>query len=141
MSLSRQKFFRKDFSGQDLSGQDLSHSDFICCKFDDADLSRANCSHSNFTGASLRNTKCTFTDFAHSCLACVFEPSDAYGITLTMHCNTFDQMRISKMWWYGFMFFATMMKVEKDPKLHTALKQFIGDDYYEKLQRLFKRTI
>lgn len=141
MILAKQKFFRKDFSGQDLSGQDLSHSDFICCNFKDANLSNANCSFSDFTGSNLANTKCTHTNFMKSCLACHFYPSDAYGMTLTLECRTFKAMQISKMWWYGFIYFGMLMtpELDKGKDSRDYIITAIGKERYLRLTALFRR--
>lgn len=139
--LSRQKFFRKDLSGQDLSGQDLSYSDFICCNFRDTNLTKANCSYSDFTGSILDRTKCTHTNFMKSKLACVFRPSDAYGMTLTLECKTFKGMVISKLWWHGFVYFAMLMKPEEDngKDLRDKIIEAFGTDRYLKIKSLFDR--
>lgn len=138
-SLSRQKFFRKDFKGQDLSGADLSYSEFTCCNFRDANLSNANCSYSDFTGSILVNTKCTHTNFMKSKLACAFQPSDAFGMTLTLECRTFKGMVISKMWWFGYIYFAMLMKPEEEngKDLRDKIIEAIGTERYLKLHRLF----
>jgi uncharacterized protein YjbI with pentapeptide repeats len=140
MELHHQVFNFKDFSGQDLSGQDLSHSKFICCKFIKSDLTRSNCSHSDFTGSVLLDTKCTYTNFMNSILACTFKPRDAYGMTLTLSCKTFKGMLISRNWWYGFIFFALLMEPEKDKtlKLREGIINAIGKDRYERFKILFK---
>lgn len=139
MSLSRQRFFRKDFSGQNLSKQDLSYSEFVCCNFTNTDLSHANCTHSDFTGSILRNTKCTFTDFSHSALGCSFFPSDCFGMTLTLSCRTFKGMHISRMWWFGFIYFALKMKpeLENGKDLRDNVIEAIGIERYKKLSSLF----
>ncbi len=139
--LTKKKFFSKDFSNQDLSGQDLSHSEFTCCNFRDTNLSNANCSYSDFTGSVLDRTKCTHTNFMKSRLACVFKPSDAYGMTLTLECSTFKGMIISKLWWYGYVYFAMLMKPEQDNgvDLHDKIIQAFGTERYLKIKSLFAR--
>lgn len=138
--LHHSKFFRKDFSGQDLSGQDLSHSEFTCCNFTDTNLSNANCSYSDFTGSLLERTKCTHTNFMKSKLACAFRPSDAYGMTLTLECSTFKGMVISRLWWFGYMYFGLLMKPVEDASkedLHLKVIEALGKERYLKLNRLF----
>lgn len=139
-NLSNQKFFSKDFSKQDLKNADLSNSEFICCNFNDADLSGANASHSKFVAGSMLRTKCTNTNFANTKLATKFYPRDAYGMTLTLSCSTFKGMSISRMWWYGWLYFALMMDPEKelnkDPR--ESLISAIGTERYLKLKNLFQ---
>lgn len=138
-TLTKKKFLQKDFKGLDLSGQDLSHSEFILCNFEDTNLSNADCSHSVFTGSKLKNTKCTHTNFMKSRLDCYFHPSDAYGMTLTLECRTFKGMVISRLWWYGYVYFAMLMLPEKDKgkDLHDAIIQAFGTERYLKIKALF----
>lgn len=134
-------YFREDFSGQDLSGKDLSSTEFVACNFTKADLSNADCSNCDFTASILKDTKCTNTNFSHSCLACMFHPSDCFGMTLTLDCRTFSRMNISLKWWFSFLYFAMQMVPEKEKgiDLRDKLKQeVIGSQRFERLQTLFK---
>lgn len=138
----KQRYFRKDFSGQNLSGQDLSHTEFTCCNFTDTNLSGANCSHCDFTGSMLKGTNCNRTNFAFSCLACHFEPSDSFGITWTLDCNTFTGMHTTKLWWFSNLYFSMLIKPDIDDKtdtLHNSLMLVFGADRFERLKSLFAR--
>ena|SRR6201996_9868304 len=140
-SLSNKQFFRKDFSGQDLSEQNLSHSTFTCCNFNKANLTKANCSYSDFTASTMIGTKCTYTDFSHTKLACVFRPMDAFGITWTMECRTFKGMTVNMLWWLCYIYFAIMMTPDKekdgsDPR--DKLITLMGKEKYLKLAAMFK---
>lgn len=138
--LSNGKFFSKDFSGQDLRDNNLSNSEFVCCNFNNADLSNVDCSHSKFIAGSMVDTKCTNTNFAQTRLATKFYPRDAYGMTLTLQCSTFKGMTISKMWWFGWLYFALMMVPEKerDVDLRDQVISAIGTKRYLQLQSLFR---
>lgn len=138
--LDHKTFFNKSFAGQDLSKQNLSHSTFICCDFDNADLSDADCSSASFSGCTMRKTKCTRTNFANAELGCVFHPSDCYGMTLTMSCKTFIGMKISKQWWFGWLYFAMQMvpELERGRDLRDNLKAMIGIDRYARLKEMFR---
>lgn len=134
--------FRKDFSGQDLSGKDLSHTDFICCNFTDANLSDANCSYCDFTGSMLKHTRCANTDFSHTCLACHFEPIDAFGITWTLDCKTFTGMHTTKLWWFSNLYFSILIRPDIDDKedaLRKELEKVFGSEKLAKLKALFIR--
>lgn len=135
----KNRYFRKKFNGQSLVGQDLSHTEFTCCDFTDADLTDADCSYSDFTGSLLVRTKCTNTNFAHTKLACKFEPSDAFGITWTLECRTFSGMQTSKLWWFSMLYFAMLIKPELDKgiDLRDELKKVFGGDRFERLKNLF----
>lgn len=99
-----------DFSGQDFSKQDLSHRKFIHCNFDRCNLSYADASYSEFTGCSMKQTNCAFTNFMMSSFQYAkFYPSDCYGMTMTFRCQTYKNMEISELWWYGYRMFSLLM--------------------------------
>ena len=139
--LSNQTFVKKDFSGQDLTGVAMDHSSFLQCNFDNAILNSNDCSYSKFSGSTMVGTKCRNTNFAHATLNCIFEPDDAFGITLTLKCETFRGMITSAMWWYCFQQFSLLMVPKKDkdgtdPK--AALIASLGNSKYLLLKRLFR---
>lgn len=141
LDLSKQKFFRSDFSGKDLRNVPMHHSEFVCCNFDDANMTDVDASYSQFVAGTMRKTKCTRTNFANSVLNILFEPSDAMGITLTLNCDTFKGMSVSKLWWFAWLYFAIQMKPEseneQDPR--EALKTVIGAERFAHLDNVFKR--
>lgn len=141
MDLSNQKFFNKDFSKQDLRKVSMHHSEFVCCKFDDADMSNVDASYSKFVGGSMRRTKCTHTNFARTELNTFFEPSDCFGITLTLSCATFKGMTISRIWWYAWLYFACQMRPSGPEDYRLQVKDIIGKEKYARLESLFKREI
>lgn len=122
---------------------DLSHSVFKNCCFDGCDLSGAACEYSDFTGSSFRDSNLYRTSFKASKLACVvFEPKDAYGITFTLECSTFENMQISQLWWFAWVMFAAKMLPTVGPireNLHDKLVGMIGAERYVKLIELFRR--
>jgi uncharacterized protein YjbI with pentapeptide repeats len=138
LDLSNQKFFRRDFSGQDLRDASMHHSQFVCCNFDKADMTGVDASHSAFVGGTMRRTKCTHTNFAHSKLTTIFEPDDCLGMTITLECSTFRGITISDRWWDCWLYFAVMMTPNKVDR-REAVKAVIGEETYNRLDALFKR--
>jgi hypothetical protein len=138
--LSKQKFFNKDFSDMDLKGVPMDHSVFTLCKFKNADISGNDCSYSNFSGSDLTDVIANSTNFAHSQLGCRFFPKDAYGITLTLECKTFQGMVVGKLWWYAWLYFAAIMLPEKDEgkDLVDILIKAIGSQKYLTLKKIFE---
>jgi hypothetical protein len=141
MNFANQKFFKKDFSGQDLRDIPMHDSEFLCCNFDNANLSGTNCSKSIFSGSTMIGTNCKNTNFAHAKLGCIFEPSDAYGMTLTLSCHTFRGMVVSAFWWYCWQQFGLLMVPQKDkdgvdPK--DSLIASLGVRKYLALNRMFR---
>lgn len=141
MDLSNQLFTKIDFSGQDLRTVPMHHSKFLNCNFDRANISGNDCSHSKFAGSSMVDILCRDTDFAHSTLNCIFKPKDAFGMTVTLRCETFRGMIVSAFWFYCWQQFSLLMLAEKDsegidPK--AALIASLGTSKYLTLKRMFR---
>lgn len=141
--LSRQRFYKHDFSGQDLSKAKMKHSLFSECNFDNADMSEADCQGSEFFGSTFRDTKLYRTNFADAKLAnTVFMPRDAFGITLTMNCKTFENMQVSQLWLLSFLMLGSMMLPETEPvktDFRDGILAVIGAERYTKLRAMFAR--
>jgi uncharacterized protein YjbI with pentapeptide repeats len=143
VDLSRKRMYNANFAGQDLSKLRLRQSLFYNCNFDGANLSETDCEGSEFFGSSFREAVLYRTNFKDAKLAgTVFEPKDCFGMTVTLQCKTFDQMKVSQLWWFGFLFFATMMKPDRFPvqeELLDKLIAMIGAERYVKLRNLFAK--
>jgi len=145
VNLSNQKIYSKDFSGQDLSKLKMRNSLFYQCNFSNADLTETDCSGSEFFGSSFVDAICYRTNFADAKLAGAdFRPKDCFGITLTMTCKTFDEMKVSPLWWLGLATFLTMMKpVKVGAKDEDLVDKLIGGVFgaerYVKLRALFSK--
>ena len=102
MDLCRKRFYSVDFSDLDLSDLKMKYSLMHNCCFDRANMSNTDCEGSEFFGSTFRDTTCYRTNFKDAKLAnTVFQPKDAFGITLTLHCKTFENMRVPQIWFYG----------------------------------------
>jgi hypothetical protein len=145
--LSRKKFYSTDFSEQDLKNMKMRQSTFHRCSFDGADLTEAECEGSEFLGSTFRNTNCYRTYFKDAKLgATVFQPKDCFGITITLQCATFTNMKISTLWWMTWIMFASMMKpgnsVVEEEALQNQLIRAVGSDQYIRLRTLLgKREV
>jgi uncharacterized protein YjbI with pentapeptide repeats len=144
--LSRQKLYGTDFSGQNLSRLRMRQSLYHRCNFDNADMTETDCEGSEFFGSTFRDTIMYRTNCKDAKLAgTVFEPKDAFGITLTMQCKTFDKMKVSPQWWYIYAMFGCLMlpgSVKEQEELQNRLIQMIGPERYVRLRTLLaKREI
>lgn len=141
--LSRQRFYSVDFSGQNLSRMRMRQSLFQRCNFDNADMTETDCEGSEFFGSTFRDTVMYRTNCKDAKLAAtVFEPKDCFGITLTLQCKTFDKMKVTPMWWYVFLMFATLMlpgSVKEQEELQNRLIQAVGPDRYVRLRTLLTK--
>lgn len=137
---SGQRFQGADFAGQELRGAKFRGADCIDCNFSNADLSNADFEGANCFGSDFTDTKCNRTNFKDAILAGTkFFPADTFGMTISMRCETFDGMQVSRMWWWCWIYFALMMVPQKNEEegLHTRLINAIGADRYVRLRRLF----
>lgn len=137
---SSQKFYRHDFSGQNLERADFRNASLIECNFTDAKLRQANFEGANCFGANFTNADCNRTNFKDAVLGnTLFYPKDMFGATLTMSCETFEGMKVKRLWWFCFLQFALMMVPEKDAeeKLRDRLIGMIGPKMYVALSKMF----
>lgn len=141
--LSKQKLYFKDFRYQDLTRARMRGSLFYNCNFDEANLTDADCEGSEFVGSTFRNSTCYQTNFRNAKLAAtVFEPKDCFGMTITLRCATFTDMKVSQLWWFGWLIFATQMRPDRFPiqeQLLDNLIAMIGAERYTKLRALFEK--
>jgi hypothetical protein len=137
------RYEKEDFAGNDFRGQPLAGMVFHQCNFDGCNFTDVDCTGTDFSGSSFRKAICTRTNFRNAKLAnTVFEPADCYGMTLTMDCKTFENMRVSQLWWYGWLLFGTMMIPAVGPvpgNLRDVLIGAIGAERFVKLRDLFTR--
>ena len=144
IELSRQKFYGVDFSGKNLAKKKMRQSLFMSCKFDGADMTEADCEGSEFVGSTFRDTICYRTNFKDAKLAgTIFEPKDAFGMTITLQCQTFNNMKISALWFYAWLIFGSLMTPLKLPaggeNLMDGIIAAIGAERYVKLRSMFAK--
>jgi|SRR5882724_1445532 len=135
------RFYKHDFSGQDLSKANFRSASVIGCNFSNTDLSYANfeganCRECNFTGTILYRT-----NFKDAALAdAIFEPKDAFGMTITLSCETVDGLKISKLWWFVWLMLSLRMKVPEED-MEFKIINAIGKERYIGLRQLFERRV
>jgi len=135
------KLYKHDFSGQDLSYTDFRSASLIECNFNNADLSYANFEAANCRDAYFVGTKLYRTNFKDAALAgSRFEPKDAFGMTITLACETVDGMKIGKLWWFIWIMMALRMQLP-EPELELGIINAIGKERYVGLRQLFERRI
>lgn len=141
--LSNGSFKGLDLSDLDLSGANLSHSIFDGCNFDRANLSEANCSFCDFRNSSMKRTNCFKTNFMCSVFPAVdYDPSDCYGMTVTLTCKLWENTHVGQLWFYMWLMLGASMRPVKLPvseDLREALISFIGQERYIKLRDLLSR--
>jgi uncharacterized protein YjbI with pentapeptide repeats len=151
-----ENFSGKKFNGEDFSKRKLAYADFsqcslIDCKFNDSDckyanFTGANCYASDFTGTSLYRANMT-----NACLEkTIFKPRDVFGLTVTLKCETFQNMEVDEDWLECWLMLAAIMKLPKPrkqegiPEKKPWLDRFIlllGEERYVRLKAVFNRRI
>lgn len=133
----------RSFEGARLHGADLSKSVFRNCNFNEADLSEVNAEGSDFTGSTFVKTNMRrFNGRNAKLCSTVFEPVDCFQITLTFDCKTFENMKISELWWFAVLtMWASMRPINKPGRgdLRDDLIGAIGAERYVKLKTLLGR--
>lgn len=142
---TNQKLMGADFSNRNgKNGQppeefgELSNSDFRNTKlmgacFDGAKCDLADFSYANLTNASFRNASLYKANLSKARLAgCDFEGADIRGITITLTCDTFEAVKLPKVWLANWLYLATLMQIPEDVKL--KLEDIIGPSLVEKLR-------
>jgi len=139
-------FYNQKLYGANFIGQDLVHADFrsatlMNANFTDADLSYANFEGANCRGAIFDNCRLYRANFKDAALAgSVFRPKDAFGITLTMACETFDDVQSSGLWYLSMVMLALRMKSPEEG-LEEKIISAIGTERYMGLRHIFDRRV
>lgn len=143
---SGQKLIQHDFSKQNLKyanfrGASLVESDFSESDLSYANFAGANCYGANFTKASLYRVNMMDCILENS----IFRPSNVFGITVTLKCETFKNMEIDENWLECWSFFPAMMKL---PEKHNGRKpwldriiELLGPERYPILKAVFERRM
>lgn len=143
-SLAGKRWEYQDFSGMYLRKADMRRAVFFNCNFDNADMTEADCTGSDFSGSTARGTNCYYTNFTRCKLPSVFEPKDAFGMTVTLECSTFTGVQVSQLYWYSWLMLLAQMTPATTPvkeNLRDGLIALIGSTRYVKLLTLFRREI
>lgn len=133
------KFYKHDFSvDPNMKGADLRGISALECNFDGVDLTEALMSEGNFYGSSFVDTKMSHADLSNAILAnSVFKPKDAFDITVTLNCASFEGIKTDHSHFLGLINCALMMTID-DVDLKNRIIEAIGAETYVALQKLFR---
>jgi hypothetical protein len=139
--LSGKRFNGRSFKGQKLAYRRMRGSVFLSCDFDDADLTKADCTNSDFTCSTFRNSVLYCCNFTNCRLAgTVFEPKDCFGMIVSLQCRTFDGMKVSPLWSFGWLaFFLQMNHSGAAAAMPDEIIAAIGAEKYTKLMSMFSK--
>jgi pentapeptide repeat protein len=135
------KFYDVDFSNKDLTHADFRGSTLVNCNFDSADLSYANFEGANCYHSSFRQARLYHTSFKDVVLAYTkMDPRDMFGMTLSVSCDTFDQIELGPIWLAAWLFLPTLGVLPAGIKedIHKVLEKLLGsEERVKQMERTF----
>jgi uncharacterized protein YjbI with pentapeptide repeats len=138
--LINRKFYDTDFSGQDLSHADFRGSTLVNCNFDNANLSYANFEGANCYASSFRQSRLYHTSFKDAVLAKTkLDPRDMFGMTISVSCDTFDEIELGEIWLAAWLFLPTLGQCPAGIKdeIRGVLKKMLGEERLKQMERTF----
>ena len=95
-----------DFSGLDLHGADFRQASVPYSNFRKANLRFANFESANLYACDFTDADCHRINLKDAVTSdAIMEPIDLFGATITLECRSFQGMKVSPGWWYGFLFY------------------------------------
>lgn len=122
------------------------HAIFHHCIFDGGDIADSNFYKSDFLGSSFRGTNMHETVMVKCRMPhMIFEPRDAFGISFSFTCQTFQHGVISPFWYLSWFILANSMTITKHAPypddLQARIIDAIGAERFVKLKKLFNREL
>lgn len=138
------KLMGADFSNKDLKNYDFRGASLIEADFTGSDLTYANLDGANCYATKFDRTILHRTNFANANLseASMMDVQDCYGVTITLECKSFQGLKLSPGWWWGWIFYALLMSPQATPsfipeKMKDELRALMGADRFEVLRRSY----
>ena len=136
------KFYDKDFSNQDLTHADFRGCTLVGCNFDSSDLSYATFEGANCYRSTFRQSKLYHTNFKDAVMAKTFmDPRDMFGMTISVSCDTFDKIKLGKIWLAAWLYLPMLADLppETKEKIQSVLEDLIGAERVKGLERHFSQ--
>ena len=129
-----------DFSGKNLQGADfrgaaVPYCDFSRCNLKFANFENSNCYGTKFDDADLHRANFKDAQMSDSSIGMA---SDLYGVTFTLECKSFQGIKISPGWWWGWCFYLLLMKTPSK-EAEDAIIQAMGVERYRILHDQYAR--
>lgn len=139
---SKQRLTQVDFSSQNLTEANFSEAVLVSCNFDSSNLSYADFTRAKVYRCTFRQSKLYHTNFKDAHLAySLFDPRDFFGMTVTLHCETFDKVKMpSKVYQAAWLFYLLIMDVPEElkEKIRVMIKELVGEERFKALHRHFQ---
>lgn len=134
------KFYDHDFSDRDLTHADFRGSTLVNCNFNNADLSYANFEGANCYKSSFLQARLYHTSFKDAVLAQTkLDPRDMFGMTISVSCDTFDNIELGSIWLAAWLFLPTLGVCPPGIKeeIQGVLKRMLGEERLKQMERTF----
>jgi len=134
------KYYDHDFKGLDLTHGDFRGSTLVNCEFDNSDLSYATFEGANCYRSTFRQARLYHTSFKDATLAgCDLDPRDMFGMTISVSCDTFDKIKLGKMWLAAWLYLPMLADIPEETRKHlgATLVDLIGEERLKGLERHF----
>lgn len=140
LDFRNKSFYDADFSKRDLRKADFRGATLHNCSFDNSDLSYADFSSADCYKSTFRMVKLRCVNFAHANLcSTVMDPRDLYGTTITIHCNSVQQVRMGRMWVAGWLQYLLMADIDEQTKaeIRAIAEKQVGAERFKVMQKIF----
>lgn len=135
------KIIDGDFRDADLENADFKGASLSYAKFNKANLKYANFEAANCYGVDFTEANCYRTNFKDANLSsAIMHAKDFYGATFTLECKSFEGVDILPGWWYGWIFYALLMK-PPSTEARDRLVQALGVERYNLLKSQYARRV
>lgn len=124
---------------KNLQGADFRQASVPWCRFDGCNLRYANFEHANCYGTNFDEADLHRANFKNADISeAIMTASDMFGVTITLECSSFKGVVLKPGWWYGFLFYALLMKPPSQEE-EDKLIQMMGVNRYTLLREQYAR--
>lgn len=134
------KFYDVSFANRDLTHADFRGCTLVSCCFDNSDLSYATFEGANCYRSTFVQSKLYHTSFKDCVLAeATLDPRDMFGMTVSVSCDTFDKIKLGKVWLAAWLYLPMLADLPEGTKekIQSVLEDLIGAERVKGLERHF----
>ena len=128
-----------DFSGLDLHGADFRQASVPYSNFKGANLRYANFESANLFACDFTDADCHRINLKDAQMAdTIMEAKDLFGATVTLECRSFQGMRLSPGWYFGWAFYLLVMQ-PPSKEIEEKVISLLGVERYTVLREQYAR--
>lgn len=137
------KFKSMKLHGADFSGMDLEKADFRSASCAYANFTNTNCKMLNAEGANLTLTQWSGSNLHRANLKDAITQGadfrgvkDFMGVTITLECRTWKDVKLDPGMWYGWLYYGLLMEPPTEADKEKLLI-CLGPEHYKVLRELY----